>query len=97
MVVHTVMWKFKDDLDRTASYRELKADLEALIGKVPGLLSIDFGLNINPSDAAWDITLRSSHDDPQALEDYRVHPDHVKIGAKIASFTKDRAVVDYQA
>jgi quinol monooxygenase YgiN len=94
MTVHTVIWKIRPGLDKQETYRKLKAALEALVGVVPGLISLELGLNVNPSDAAWDLVLRSVHENAAALEAYQVHPDHRQAASLVGELTSDRAVVD---
>lgn len=96
-MIHVVMWKFKDDIDGPGEFSGMKKELEALVGTVPGLISLELGLNTNTSAAAWDVTLRSEHESPHALEDYRVHPAHKAAAEKISTLMKDRAVVDYRS
>ncbi|AHC13592.1 Stress responsive alpha-beta barrel domain protein Dabb [Salinispira pacifica] len=90
------MWKFKDDIDGPGEFPGMKKELEALVGTVPGLISLELGLNENSSAPAWDVTLRSEHESPRALEEYRVHPAHKAAAERISSMMKDRAVVDYR-
>ncbi len=97
MMIHVVMWKLNEDLNRQAVYSEVSEMFQGLMGAVPGLQSIELGLNENTSDAAWDLALRSTHTDRQALEAYRIHPEHQKVGARIGQLTRDRAVVDFSA
>ena len=95
MVIHVVMWKFKDDVDKDAAFGELKPLLEGLVDRVPDLDSLELGLNFNDGDASWDLVLRSSHKNQAVLEAYRVHPDHVAAAKRVVELVKDRAVVDF--
>ena len=66
-----------------------------LDGKIPGLISIDAGTDINRSGAAWDVVLISEHESKEALETYQAHPDHVEVKNFIGSVAAERVVVDY--
>ncbi len=91
MVKHVVIWKLKELRDGI----KLKADIEALSGKIPGLLSIEAGVDINRSEAAGDLILISTHDDLDALKLYQDHPIHLELKAKIVPCVTGRTVVDY--
>ena len=45
MVAHIVMWNFNDSVKEEEKERlkkEMKVNLEALVGKVPGLMELEF-------------------------------------------------------
>ena len=48
MIRHIVMWKFRRDLEQTPMEiaAEMKSRLEALNGKIEGLLRAEVGVNI---------------------------------------------------
>ena len=91
MVKHVVMWKLRDISDGDEVVKRLK-NLE---GRIPGLISIDAGTDINKGSAAWDVVLISEHESPEALDSYQNHPDHVKVKDFIGSVTSERVVVDF--
>ncbi len=91
MIKHVVMWNLKDK-SRGA---ELKAAIENLQGKIPGLVSIEAGLNINKSNAAADLVLVSTHTDREALTIYQEHPIHVELKDIIIAAVTSQKVVDY--
>lgn len=100
MVKHIILWKLKDDLteaEKTAVKKAAKEGLEALVGKVPGLLecklTIDGRLDSSNADMMLDSTLVSQ----EALKGYAVHPDHVEVAnTKIKPFTCVRTCLDYE-
>jgi hypothetical protein len=97
-LVHIVFWKLKleaSGVTRRTNALEMKRRLEALRSVVPGIIRLDVGLNIEQSDAAWDVALYSEFDDEVALAAYQQHPEHVKVGEWIAEVRSDRAVVDF--
>ncbi len=100
MIKHIVMWKLKDSLEgksKLESMQAMKAMLEALIGKVDGLIKLEVGFNIESSDSAYDLVLYSEFTDEKALEAYQVHPDHLVVKKFVAGVRDKRAVVDYLA
>ena len=78
MVRHVILWK----IDKAASdpdeiKKNAKENLEALVGKIDGLLSLEVVTECLPSSSA-DMMLDSTFESAEALEYYRTHPLHVK-------------------
>lgn len=97
MLRHIVMWKFKDTPEHTrAECVEIaKEGLEALPEKVPTLKSIRFIKNEVVCDRNFDALLIVETEDEADLETYKVHPEHKKVAAFIATCTENRGAVDY--
>jgi hypothetical protein len=99
MVKHIVMWRLKDAGD-AARQREhalaVKCDLEALAGRISGLLCIEVGFDFCQDASAADIVLYSEFTDRAALEAYQVHPAHLAVRPRIGAVTVERRVVDYE-
>lgn len=52
MVYHIVMWNFKEEIaaeDKARLKADMEANLKGLVGKVPGLLTVDFVKDTIPS------------------------------------------------
>lgn len=98
MVKHIILWQFKDELSddtKKALGKEIKEKLEALQGRIPGLIDIHVQEDILPSSNA-DLMLDCSFTDEGALNGYAVHPDHVKIKDEIIGpNVKSRVCIDY--
>lgn len=100
MLKHIVMWRLKDQAeggDRAANAQRIKAALEALRGRIPGLLSLEVGIDVERSPAAFDLVLYSTFEGPEALAAYQVHPEHARVAEFIGRVRSERAVVDYVA
>ena len=95
MVVHVVMIKFKDSctLDKI---KEIKNDIDSLVGKVPTLLSMESGLNFSDEDRAMDLVLIATFNDKEGLREYAVHKEHLKVIDKIKEYAEYSKVVDYE-
>lgn len=99
MVKHIVMWKLKDNAeggDKKQNAAKIKEKLEGLKGKIPGLISIEVGINVNKSEMAFDVVLNSEFDSAEALEGYQNHPEHLKAAGFVRAVKKDRVVADYE-
>ena len=99
MLKHIVFWKLKDEVDgleRSAVAEKIKGMLEALDGKVPGLLSIHVGIDVSKSAQSADIVLLSEFPDQAALDGYQVHPLHEACRAFIGKAASERRVVDFK-
>jgi hypothetical protein len=100
MLTHIVLWRLKDEADGRSKAQiaaKLKEDLEALRGAVPGAQTLEVGLDVNRSDAAWDVALYSVFSDAAALDAYQRHPKHQEVVKFLAGVRTARAVVDYQS
>ncbi len=95
MIKHVVMWNIRDGLDRDEVRDQMRRRLENLIGKVPSLLSLEVGMNYNPSPAGRDVCLYTVFNSKEDLLSYQVHPDHEAVKDYIGSVTCDRVVADY--
>ena len=99
MLVHTVMWKFADAEGKTkAENMEIvKQGLEALVGTVPVLQSIEFFKNEVVCDRNFDAMLVVKVADEADLNAYKNHPAHKAVAAYVAKVTTARAAVDIYA
>lgn len=98
MLKHIVMWKLKDHAEgktRDENAIIMKGMLEALKDKTPEIQFLEVGINVNPTDAAYDVVLYSEFMDEAALSVYQGHPEHLKVAEFVAKVREERAVVDY--
>jgi hypothetical protein len=94
MVVHIVMLKFKDE-DKSENLQKVRDRLNALVGLVPTLNSIEVGINFSLEQRAFDLSLYSTFQTKEDLEAYAVHPEHLRVVELIKSTTLESKVVDY--
>lgn len=96
MLVHTVMWKFTDAEGKTKAENVeiVKQGLEALVGKVPTLVSIQFFKNEVVCDRNFDAMLVVKVANEADLNAYKEHPAHKAVAAYVAKVTVARAAVD---
>ena len=99
MIKHIVMFRLKESAlgkSKDENLQELKVLLESLHKKIPVVKCLEVGINMGASASASDIALYSEFDDMQALEDYRIHPEHVKVVEFIDKVCSERRVADYE-
>lgn len=98
MVKHVILWKLKDEYSTQEKERikaDIKAGLESLAGKIPGLIEIHVNINGLPSSNA-DLMLDSTFESADALKGYSTHPEHVAVAdGKVRPHTAERVCLDY--
>lgn len=99
MVKHMILWKIDEKFsteEKQKIMEDAKVALEALKGKVPGLLDIKLQIDKLPSSNA-DMMLDSTLESEEALKGYQVHPDHVAAANNFARpFTSERLCLDFE-
>jgi hypothetical protein len=98
MLKHIVLFKLKkiaEGAPREKNAKKIKADLEALTGKIPQIRHIEVGINCIPREAAYDVAIYSEFADEKDLSLYMKHPEHLKVAEFVGKVRESRVVVDY--
>ncbi|MEN8147734.1 MAG: Dabb family protein [Campylobacterota bacterium] len=95
MIVHIVMFDFKKE-NKAENIAKAKVMLEALVEKIEPLVSMEVGIDFNGSERAMDLSLISSFETKEGLQEYAVHPAHLEVVAFIKEVTELSKVVDYE-
>lgn len=96
MVKHIVMWKLKpfaEGEDKKANAIKLKKKLENLQDIISGSFKLEVGINYNPG--GYDVVLYSEFSDHDALENYQLHPEHIRVKEFIREISTNSVVADY--
>ncbi|RLU01248.1 Dabb family protein [Ketobacter sp.] len=99
MIKHIVMWKLLEQAEGNSKAHNAqlaKAKLEALNGKVPGLLKLEVGIDFSATETSMDLLLYSEFEDRAALQRYQQHPEHVAVFPFMQAIRSERRVVDYE-
>lgn len=100
MIKHIVIWKLNNKtlpLEECEDALAIKDALENLVGKIPGLVKAEVGIDFRGKETSGDIVLYSEFESKKALENYQDHPEHVQVGRDIVRpRTFDRKMIDYQ-
>lgn len=99
MIHHIVLWRLNGATPevRTEQGREIKAVLEALNGRIPGLRRLEVGLDFSNTANSSQVALYSEFDDEAALAAYQKHPEHVAAAAVVGAAASERRLVDYRS
>lgn len=99
MIKHIVCWQLKDEANAKSKAENallIKEKLEALSGKIDGLLSIQVGINIPEYPSNYDVVLYSELESKEALEQYQNHPLHQAVLPFVREVVSSRVAVDYE-
>lgn len=97
-VVHIVAWRLNgsSEAERREQARSVVGAVEATRGRIPGLLSLEAGINVVDAPDAWDVgavmVFRSRAD----LDAYQSHPDHLALKATIGPLRSARSQLDFE-
>jgi len=99
MIRHIVLWKLAPHAEGATKEENaliIKSKLEALKEIISEIRGFKVGININDSDAAYDVALYSSFDTRQDLDSYQRHEKHKEAADWVAKVRLQRIVVDYE-
>lgn len=99
MIKHVILWKLKDmtDAEKAKVKADAKSALEALDGKIDGLISIKVNTVALPTSNC-DMMLDSCFESTDALAVYQKHPLHqAAANSFVRPFTEVRLCLDYEA
>ncbi|MEQ8673015.1 MAG: Dabb family protein [Aggregatilineales bacterium] len=94
MLVHVVMLKFKPEFPEAAA--EVKRRLDALPPIIEQIRQYEVGINIVPSDRAYDVSIYSQFDSLETMATYQKHPAHLEALDYIRSVMSGMTAVDYE-
>ena len=99
MVKHVILWQLKDELSEEEKKQvkaDIKAGLEGLTGKIPGLIEIKVNTD-KLASSSGDAMLDSLFESEEALKNYSSNPLHVEVAnTKVRPFVKVRSSFDYE-
>ena len=98
MLVHIVMWRFKDfanGASKEENLKQMKQRLEGLVGVVPELVSAEVGIDFKHTDMSYDAVLISRFRSEEDLATYKVHPAHVAVSEYCKKVSESRVDIDY--
>ena len=93
MVKHIVLYTLKEDCNKSAAIADIRAHLEYLVGKIPGLLV----MQIRPVfRGGYDYALYSEFVSAEALDAYQKHPLHLQVKPVVHGYISGRVAADFE-
>ena len=92
MLKHIVTWKMKEE-NKAENMAEIKSRLEALVGVIDEIKSLQVGINENGGE--YDIILITDFENKKDLETYDSHPAHQEVRSFVRSVVETRIAVDF--
>lgn len=99
MVKHVILWTLKDmpEAEKNSVKQGIKAGLEGLKGKIPGLIDIKVIADGRLDSSNTDLMLDSTFESADALKTYSKHPEHVAVAdGKVRPYTASRTCLDFE-
>ena len=100
MVKHIILWTLNPELsdeEKSTVKAGIKAGLEGLKGKVPGLIDVVVNIDGRLASSNCDVMLDSTLESPEALKAYATHPEHVAVAnGKVRPYTVQRTCLDFE-
>jgi hypothetical protein len=93
------MWRLHDEAlgnSKAANAAMAKEKLEALNGRIPGLIKLEVGHDFSNGEMSADLVLYSELESREALASYASHPEHQEVVKFILAICSERRVVDYE-
>ena len=97
VVRHIVMWDVRGDTpqEKNAAAHLIKVSFETLAGRIPGMRSVEVGLDMSGVDYACDVVLCMDFDSRASLAAYASHPEHLRVKELLGDSRIARHQVDY--
>ena len=100
MVKHVIRWTLNPELseeEKKVVKAGIKAGLEGLAGKVPGLIDIKVHIDGRLASSNADVMLDSTMESEEALKAYATHPEHLAVAnGKVRPYTVQRSCLDFE-
>lgn len=100
MVKHIILWTLKSELsesEKESVKAGIKEGLEALVGKVPGLVDVTVHIDGRLASSNADVMLDCTLESEEALKAYAVHPAHVEVAnTRVRPYTAVRSCLDFE-
>lgn len=100
MVKHIILWTLNPELteaEKKTVKEGIKAGLEGLVGKVPGLIEVNVQIDGRIDSSNADLMLDCTLENAEALKVYANHPEHLAVAnTKVRPYTVQRSCLDYE-
>ncbi len=100
MIKHIILWRLDDKLSESEKNnvkQNAKKELEALVGVIPGLISMSIQVDSVETSSA-DMMLDSTFESIESLRLYKDHPEHIRVAnGFVRPYTVQRLCLDFNS
>lgn len=98
MIKHIVMWNVRGDdaPSRALNAQTVKSAFESLRGHIPGMHTLEVGIDFSRIDYACDVVLYTEFESRETLAAYATHPAHLRVRQDLGDLRTARHQVDYE-
>lgn len=99
LIKHIVMWNVRGDTpeEKRVAALDIKLRFENLRDQIPGLITMEIGIDQSAVSYACDVVLYSEFADAKSLAAYAEHPAHLQVRDELKDIRTARYQVDYQS
>ena len=94
MLTHIVIWKYRAEITEQERSEHI-ALLRRLPSVIPNIISFNVGFDILDLPRSYDTGLVAVFPNREALDEYTVHPEHIKVADFGRSISENVASVDF--
>ena len=97
MIRHIVMWRVRGETlaQRREGREQVRQCFESLRGRIPGMTSLEVGIDVSEVDYACDVVLYTEFESQESLDAYASHPEHLRVKQVVGDARIARHQVDY--
>ncbi len=96
MIRHICMFKLKEE-NKAANIAKALELADQLLKPIPQVKGYQVVVNSEKApEANYELSLIFDYDSIEALDEYKVHPNHIEFGNFIKSVRESRACLDYE-
>lgn len=99
MITHIICWRLRNrtrPLSENCDAMAIKAALEELRGRIPGLVHLEVGFDFSGKDSAADVVLYTRFESREDLQAYQDNPAHVEVRRVVRPRVAERRMVDFE-
>lgn len=100
MIKQIVIWRLKESANGKSKADNaclIKEKLEGLRGKIPGMLSVEVGVDFSDTGCSGDVVLYSEFESREALAAHHEHPEYQAVMPFVQGLRVERRTVAYEA
>lgn len=98
MIKHLSLWRIRSEngKDKAQILASLRERFHPLPEQIPGLLTMELGVNLKNGPDQADCALYAEFEDRAALQRYIDHPAHCALLPYLSEVRAERRIVDYE-